>query len=241
MIDSPPHVDKTVKIHLEFSDLVQKIQMKSPNPAILQAAESAFDKAKGKWQPAMALQWVGYSPGPGKENGTITLPDGTGIRIHPGHSARFLDQAGDALAAVYTAGSQIDELAAAASEAKDFMGAHFIDLIGLLVLEKTEALVKQQAEEQAARRGWGVSPFLSPGSVHGWALEEQVCLASFLPLSDIGVSMSGTGVFSPFKTISCLIGIGPGYKSRKVGSTCRVCSRREHCTIRHNQNTGQAS
>lgn len=240
-VDFRPQVVRDVKIDIEFQDLVRKIQMSVPKPAIINAAKSTLKKIKGQWQPAFVFQWVKYSSDPEKGTGTLTLDDGTGLEINLGHSARFMNAAGHALAAVYTAGPQMDELSAAASDAQDFMALHFIDLIGLLVLEKTELIVKKEAEDTAQKFGWGVSPFLSPGSVHGWELQDQVNLTSFLPTQDIGIRLSKAGVFSPFKTISCLIGIGPGYENHKVGTTCRVCSRRETCTMRQTHNTGQAS
>jgi len=124
---------------------------------------------------------------------------------------------------------------AEASRTNDFLGAHFIDLLGLLVLEKTEKYVKRLAQDKALLAGWGVSPFLSPGSVHGWDLAEQTKLAGCLPIKNINVGISENAVFSPFKTISCLIGIGPKYEPTEVGSTCQVCSKREDCRIRQDQ------
>lgn len=45
----------------------------------------------------------------------------------------------------------------------------------------------------------------------------------------------GAGPFlSPYKTISCLIGIGCGYQTTKVGATCQVCSKKDECPMRKN-------
>ncbi|MCG8635521.1 MAG: hypothetical protein MI863_16930 [Desulfobacterales bacterium] len=226
-----------LSITIEFEELAEKIQMSGNNPAILKAAEAVFKKNRGIWQPAAVYQWFAFNTGNTKGIGTI-LRSGPGeadsVDICTGHSGRFLTEASHVLTAVYTAGSKIDDAAAEASRTNDFLGAHFLDLLGLLVLEKTEARVKQLAEEKAVSAGWGVSPFLSPGSVHGWNLEEQVKLAGLLPVKNIHVDISETAVFSPFKTISCLIGIGPGYTRTEVGSTCQVCSKRKDCPMHRN-------
>ncbi|NOQ66012.1 MAG: hypothetical protein GQ556_02185, partial [Desulfobacterales bacterium] len=65
-----------------------------------------------------------------------------------------------------------------ASQQGDFLEAFFLDLVGLIVLEKTGNIIKQLAQQKAVESGWGVGPFLSPGSVHGWKLEEQKKLCS---------------------------------------------------------------
>ncbi len=78
----------------------------------------------------------------------------------------------------------------------------------------------------------GVSPFLSPGSVHGWELEEQSKLCSLLPIERINVIIKNDTVLFPLKSITALIGIGPGYDSNKVGSTCDVCSKKNKCEMK---------
>lgn len=207
-------------------------------PAILQAAEPVFEKNQGIWQPAMVCQWVEFTPGNLDDTGYILRPGSLPLQLQVGYSKKFLVHARHALIAVYTAGPELDAAAARASREGLFLDAHFLDLLGLLILEKTEGLVKQYAEKKACDEGWGVSPFLSPGSVHGWELEEQSKLAGLLPIEEIGVILSNNGVFSPFKTISCLIGIGPDYEQDQVGTTCRVCSKRDTCQLRLNQNPG---
>jgi hypothetical protein len=229
-----------LEIDIRFEELAEKIQMSATKPAILNAAETVFNNTGKIWQPAVVYDWFDYEAGEKKGTGTL-IPQypGTGaVDINLGHSGRFLSPAFSTLVAVYTAGAELDAAAAQANKSNDFLAAHFLDLLGLLVLEKTEKYVKRLAQEEAVSAGWGVSPFLSPGSVHGWDLEEQAKLAGCLPIKNIRVGISEHGVFSPFKTISCLIGIGPGYKTIEVGSTCRVCSKREDCRMQRNHTTG---
>jgi hypothetical protein len=237
--ENRPVVVTDINLNIQFQDLDQKIQRSGTKPALLKAAQDVFRQNQGIWQPAISYQWFECSSHESNETCTIARPGASPIQINPGHSNKFLTRASHVLAAVYTIGSQMDGAAEKASREGKFLDGHFLDLLGLLALEKTEQIVKQIAQEKAAEIGWGVSPFLSPGSVHGWDLEEQIKLASLLPIEKIQVSISDSGVFSPFKTISCIIGIGPGYEEHLVGTTCRVCSKREDCQMSHpkNQNT----
>jgi hypothetical protein len=100
------------------------------------------------------------------------------------------------------------------------------------VLEKVRQQINRIVEEQAQARNWGVGPFLSPGSVHGWELDDQRRLCDLIPLERIGVTRGDSGILKPFKTISCLVGIGPNYPAKTVGATCEVCSRRVQCAMR---------
>ncbi|MCP4342621.1 MAG: hypothetical protein GY799_28005 [Desulfobulbaceae bacterium] len=120
-----------------------------------------------------------------------------------------------------------------ASQKGDHLEGYFFDLIGLIVLDKVNTEIKDTAEKKAIEYGLGVSPFLSPGSVHGWELGEQKKLCSFLPLKAIDVSIRDDAILSPFKSISSLIGIGKNYKSAKVGTTCQVCSKKNECEMKH--------
>ncbi|MCG8620246.1 MAG: hypothetical protein MI802_28840, partial [Desulfobacterales bacterium] len=177
--------------------------MSSSKPAILDAARATFEKHSGIWQPAMAFQWFDFSSDASGETGTIHHPaTHQETLVSMGHSGKFISKASRVLAGVYTAGPELDKAAADATAAGDFLASHFLDTLGLVVLKKVEALVKLEAEQTAADAGWGVSPFLSPGSVHGWDLSGQADLAGLLPVNDIGVTVSEAAVFSPFKTIS---------------------------------------
>jgi hypothetical protein len=228
-----PTIRTALSVSVEFSELVDNIQMSSAKPAILDAARATFDKNNGIWKPAMTYQWFGFSSNESGETGTIVHPDTKQeTPVNMGHSGRFISKASRVLAGVYTAGPELDKAAADAGAAGDFLASHFLDTLGLIVLKKVETIVKSEAEQAAVDAGWGVSPFLSPGSVHGWELSGQADLAGLLPINDIGVTVSDAAVFTPFKTISCLIGIGQDFDTTTVGSTCRVCAKRADCQMR---------
>lgn len=231
IIDSQPQVLTDLDMYIDFAELVKKIRTGSQRPAILASAEETLNRVAGCWNPAIVYRWLPIGP---NGAGTTTLQgDDCSATFNLGHSSCFIEPASHALVAAYTAGTKIEEENRKATANQDFLASYFIDLIALLVLEKTGDLVKQIAERKAAEMGWKVSPFLSPGSIHGWELEEQQQLCSLLPLSEIGISIRTDGVLTPFKSLACMIGIGADYTSSTVGTTCQVCSKRQSCEMQH--------
>jgi hypothetical protein len=234
-------IDKNLKIHtnlqidLSFPDLEKQIKTAKNSPGILKTARETLEKIQGQWEPAILSQWFDFEID--KKTGFGRIGHDSAQTIHPilldmGHSIKFLEQAKYVMVAAYTIGESLDIETARSSSKGNMLEAYMMDLIGLAVLEKTADRVKEQAQTQAKNHGWGVSPFLSPGSVHGWELEDQSKLCSLLPIKKIDVTITNDAVLSPLKSIIALIGIGPGYDSNKVGSTCDVCSKKDTCQMR---------
>lgn len=231
--DTGPHVLSNPSIEVNYQDLADRIQMSGNMPQLLDTAKKAYDTVMNRWQPAAVYRWCGFQYPASGTTGRIIRTPGGGLDIDFGCSVKFLAPATHVLVAVYTAGSEIERYSMEASRNGDVLVAYFIDLIGLIVLEKTGNIIKRIARHKAVEMGRGVSPFLSPGSVHGWKLEEQTKLCTLLPLDQINVSIRNDAVLTPFKTISCLIGLGAGYDVVDVGETCRVCSKRDECQMKH--------
>ncbi|MCF6246500.1 MAG: hypothetical protein L3J69_03965 [Desulfobacula sp.] len=242
VIDLEPRVLSHLQIDVTPRDLARQIKASGSNkPEISKIAQHTLNKVKDIWNPSAIYCWCEFQPGQLNTTGPDIIGSGTIGRIQNasgftdidfGHSIQFLTNASHALLSVYTAGQELERASKKASQSGDLLEAFFLDLIGLIVLEKTCSHIKQIAQKKAADSGWGVSPFLSPGSVHGWELEKQAKLCSLLPLEKINVKIQDNAVLSPFQTISCLIGLGPGYDTLEVGATCRVCSKRNECQMK---------
>ena len=69
-----------------------------------------------------------------------------------GYSSKFLIPARHILISVYTIGQELEQEAMNASSKGDLLEAYFLDLIGLIVLNKVEQTVKEIAEKQG--RNW---------------------------------------------------------------------------------------
>jgi len=232
--DTQPHVLSRIEADVAFQDLEQKFKTSGDSSEILKIAQKTLNKVKGIWHPKAVFQWFEFK-NIGQDNlGRIIQSFGSHVDFNFGYSSQFLTHARHALVSVYSAGPELEKESKNASSKGDPLEAYFLDLIGLIILGKVEQIVKEIAEKQALDLGWGVSPFLSPGSVHGWELEEQIKLCSILPLEKIKVKIRDDAVLSPFKTISCLIGVGPGYDAVHVGTTCQVCSKKHECQMKQN-------
>ena len=230
-----PHVLAPFNAAVTFQDLEQKFNISRDNPEIFETAKKALNKTKGIIHAKAVYQWFEFE-NPGKEKSrSIIQCSGDHVTFDFGNSFQFLKHARYALIAVYTAGQEFEKELQHASSKGDLLEAYFLDLIGLIILGQLEEAIKEIAEKQAGNLGWGVSPFLSPGSVHGWELEDQVKLCSVLPLEKINVTFHNDSVLSPLKTVTCLIGLGPEYSSSRVGTTCRVCSKNDTCPMKQKQ------
>lgn len=232
-IQTQPQTLTDLGIIIGFDELARKIRTGTKRPDILATASQILNQVANIWNPAIVYRWLRITPARGEVMQTLIHADtdGLSVSLALGHSTCFVDQASHVLVAAYTAGREIEEEAMKATYNQKFLPALILDLIGLLILEKIGEMVKRMAEDAAADRGWKVSPFLSPGSIHGWELEEQLVLCSLLPLQEAGISMRDDGVLTPFKSLSCMIGIGAGYTSATVGTTCQVCSKNRNCVM----------
>ncbi len=232
VIDKKPHVLSSIEVGLSFSEFKQKIKTAGRNPQILKTARKVFNRARDIWKPMALYQWFEFENISQHHMGRIFQSPASHVDFDFGHSFQFISNAEHVLVSVYTAGEALEIKSEKASARGNLLEAYFFDIIGLAVLDQAGKTIKDIARQQAEKQEWGVSPFLSPGSVHGWELEEQIKLCSLLPLEKIDVKIENDAVLLPFKTISCLIGSGPGYKSAEVGTTCQVCSKNHECRMK---------
>lgn len=221
-----------LEIKIFPEDLAGSIKASSNREKILQMADNVLEKIQGNWNPRAIVRWL--------EVGLVTkdmvtlkpFEGGAAGVLRLGFASRFMANATYGLVGVFTAGDELEKEASLASKEKRFMDAYLYDLIGLAVLEKTRQQVNKIVEEKALELDWGIGPFLSPGSVHGWDLNDQDNLCFFVPMDRIGVKSGGNGILKPFKSLSCLIGIGPEFNEKTVGSPCDVCSKKDRCEMR---------
>jgi hypothetical protein len=233
-----PHVLSYIDAQVTFHDLENTCNFSSNNAEIVETAKKTLNKAKRIIFPKAVYQWFEFEKTGKDQTGWIIQGSGDPVRFDFGYSFQFLAPARNVLISVFTTGQEFEEELKRTSSNGDLLEAYFLDLIGLSALEKVGETIKAIAETQAGKLGWGVSPFLSPGSVKGWELEEQAKLCSLLPLEKINVTFQNDSVLSPLKTVSCLIGMGPEYRSTNVGTNCRVCSKKDTCPMKQKQTAG---
>ncbi|MGA9349339.1 MAG: hypothetical protein WBW48_11130 [Anaerolineae bacterium] len=150
-----------------------------------------------------------------------------GLTVGP--KADLLAPAQRLLVAVYTIGSALEARVSELYRMGEPLLSYMLDCVGVMALGMVGERLRRVAEEQAAGRGWGVSPALSPGGLVGWPVQGQRELCALLPLADIGVRLNEYCVLEPHKSVSMIIGLGPGYESHEVGSVCHYCVLRDTC------------
>ena len=173
---------------------------------------------------------------------TPTLPHSSApLALTVGPKADLLAPAQRLLVAVYTMGPALEARVGDLARAGEPLLSYLLDCAGVTALGVVGERVRCLAEELAAERGWGVSPALSPGSLVGWTLQGQQELCSLLPIAEIGVRLNEYCVLEPHKSVSVVIGMGPGYESHEVGSVCRYCALRDSCWRYRSTNQQMAS
>lgn len=230
-INTTPCALTDLNIEVGFEELVRKIRTGTKRPDILATAKQTLQNVSNIWNPGIVYRWLPFGQSKA-EPGKSIIHSNNPISLDLGYSSRFTKKASQVLVAAYYAGKELEKETQKAADNQELLVSFILDLIGLLVLERTGEIINTIVEQKAAELDWGVSPFLSPGSVHGWKLEDQLKLCSLLPLNEINVSISGEAVLSPFKSLSCLIGIGEGYEATRVGTTCQVCSKNNDCEMK---------
>jgi hypothetical protein len=202
---------------------------------ISEIAEKLIIEVQGSWRPRAIIRWLKVERV--SQKGVLLVPvgNGEGKNLQLGVASKFMANAEQGVVGIYSAGDELEQVAAQASREKRYVDAFLYDLIGLAVLKKTKQQIDKIVEEEARKNNWGVGPFLSPGSVHGWDLADQANLCSLVPLNRINLELKSSNIFRPFKTISFLIGTGPKYDTGVVGSTCDVCSKSHHCAMQRSQ------
>lgn len=239
LLEVPTKTDTRVRtfspndIEISLDDVLKLIQGRKPSQKLKDSAERALEIAQGIWRPQALGRWLDLAWIRG-QSAAFTFPGGDDIVLDMGFSIQFLTPAARAFFAVYTAGSELEKKTGESSARGDFLNSYILDIIGLAVLEKTGRIITNLVETESAADNWGTGPFLSPGSVHGWELDDQAKLCSVLPLETIGVTLNETNVLSPFKSLSCLLPSGPGYPDAVIGTTCQACSRNEDCSMKPN-------
>ena len=196
--------------------------------AMLESVQESLPRARELVAPQAVYElWEVVETGPNLVR--VKTSDGRSATLTVGPHADLLSPARMAFAAAATIGQALDDAVKRLNQENDLYGAYVLGCLGVAFLAEAGRAVDRLAEQEALRRGWGVGPRLAPGSLPGWDLRDQKVLAQLL-LRDPGpISLNQDGVLIPFKSVTSLIGMGPGYTSGRVERICHMCSKRDDC------------
>jgi hypothetical protein len=196
-------------------------------PPILESARKAIAIGRELFAPATVYEEF---PVQGIEGDELLLETGgRTARLKIGPKIDLLHSARRVMAAVNTIGPALEEQVSKLHASGEALDAYMLDSVGVVALGVVGEAMRKTVEKRALELGWGVSPALAPGSLVGWPLSGQRDLCALLSLEAIGVQLNAHHVLEPHKSASTLVGLGPSYSSRQVGSVCRFCSLADRC------------
>lgn len=190
---------------------------------------AAVEAARPLLRPALVFDWAAVQDLDGE---TVRLrfdADGRETRLRVGPNIHLLRPARRTFVFVSTVGQPLDDAVRSRNESGDLLGGYLLDCAGVVALAKVSEAANAMAESAAGERGWGVGARIGPGSLLGWDAARQRELCDSLPLAEAGISLDDSGLLRPFKSASGLVGIGPGYSEKTVGSVCGLCRLRDGC------------
>jgi len=228
---------RDVVIDLKAEKVALGLNRGRPNQGVTQAVAEALEKGRPLWRPQAIYEYLEVVSVSGPEVVLRRSGNGREAVLKLGPKADLMAPAELALAAVQTIGPALEEEVKRLQQEGRSLEAFYLDGIGVTALGEVGQAVRRLAEEEAAKRDWGVGYGLAPGSLLGWPVSGQASLVSLLPLEEIGVHLNKSGLLVPLKSSSTLIGLGKGYESRLVGSVCRWCAIRETCWRRREDNS----
>lgn len=214
-----------VTITLTAEELLAAQGRNEHQPRLVSAAKEAIALGRTLFAPAAIYDELEVR-GVAGERVELAV-DGAGLAVGP--KADLLAPAKWLLVTVYTIGPALEARVSELYRAGEPLLSYMLDCAGVMALGMVGERLRCLAEERAAGRGWGVSPALSPGGLVGWPVQGQRELCALLPLADIGVRLNEYCVLEPHKSVSMVIGLGPGYESHEVGSVCHYCALRDTC------------
>lgn len=219
-----------INIKIKPQEVIQSLGRGKRNFSwMLHEIEAAVEMAEDLWQPVIIFDWVRVIGVNDETLSVVTGQSGQESELHLGPHAHLMSKAEIALVSVNSIGAGLEEKVKELSQNGEELAAYFLDSVGVVGLSKVANVASAKIEQKAAQRGWGVGARLSPGSLNGWSMVGQKDLCSLLPLEQGGVKLNQSGLIIPFKSASGLIGMGPEYKSSKVGSACTLCDHKETC------------
>ena len=204
---------------------------------MLDEAKVAIAAAIDLWHPVIVFDWVRILGMNGETMTVVAEQTGQKAQLQIGPHIHLLSKAEMALISINSIGAKLDKKVNELNQKGENLAAYILDSVGVVGLSKVGIAASTLAEQEAARRGWGVGPRISPGSLKGWPVEGQHDLCSLLHLETGGLKLNQNGLIIPFKSASGLIGLGPKYQSSKVGSACTLCEHKDTCWRRQPDTT----
>ncbi|MDY6797069.1 MAG: hypothetical protein SWK76_17580 [Actinomycetota bacterium] len=183
-------------------------------------------EGSGLLRPVMAYE---IHPINRMEEEVIELEGGTQLRGHLLPAS--LREAKEIAAVACTIGPGLEEESTACFAQNKALRGMLLDGIGSAAVDALSRQCCLIIMEQASARDYETSGPLSPG-MPGFPMREQRSLFELMPADEIGVSLLESGIMSPRKSESLVIGMGPEMVTWTKEELCAHCPLRKTCPYR---------
>ncbi len=190
-------------------------------PQLAAVAERALHEGLGDISPIVAYDKFAVE---GLRHETLELEGGG--RLHGPLIGQHLAGARRVIVAVCTVGEGIDARIRQVMDNDPVLGLA-LDGLGSAATEALASDAASRFEREAAAEGLETTIPLSPGMI-GWEVAEgQAQIFALIDPTPAGISLTENGMMVPRKSISFVLGIGPGLATRT--RACDLCTLHETC------------
>ena len=191
---------------------------------ILKAASSALHEGFSKLRPIALIESVKIVE---HRHERILLQGGN--ELASPLVAHHLAGAEHVVVVICTIGSLLENMVSSWMEENPLLGLA-LDGLGNSAVEAIAQQVCKRIGEQAQDKNLTASTPLSPGEPEWPVGVGQLQIFSLLEPSRAGITLASSGMMTPKKSISFVVGIGPEMVQT---DPCSLCSLRERCRYRH--------
>jgi hypothetical protein len=195
-------------------------------PKVRAAWAAALDGATNLIRPAAA--WDTFAIKEFRHERLVLV---NGTRIGGGPVASVVAGANELAVGVCTVGGAISSRITELQAEGQRLQAMFLDDLASWAVDQVRQQLCHGIEVSAQGRGWRASASLSPGESE-WSVGEQSIIFGLLDTQPIGVVLRESLVMSPIKSLSLILGLGPGPLGVEGASNCDFCTLRERCNYR---------
>ena len=195
--------------------------LRARKPGLAAVAEAALKEGRGLLNPAVIYRRIAVE---GVRHERLLLAGGHSL-LGP-LIAKHLAGAGEVVAAICTVGQELTDYAASVFR-DDPVRGFALDGVASAATEALGEAACQHFEALAAAEGFTASMPLNPGMI-GWPVHEgQRQIFSLVSGDEIGVRLTASGVMSPLKSLSFVLGFG--HELTSAGRSCDYCTMAETC------------
>lgn len=147
-----------------------------------------------------------------------------------------LAQASDLAVVFCTIGPDLEKKKAETKANKNLMQALLLDSFGSAAIDILAIEAYHLIQNLAASRNHAASSPISPG-MQGFSISEQWRMAQLAPIEEIGVQLTSSGMMTPQKTLSMIVGFGSEMPTWTRAEACARCSMTKSCRYKVHSHT----